>query len=153
MLVPSQAIRRGMTRRVVLLVSAGIAAGPLILFVVTNLEPAPVSPEPLARPEVTELVELPPLQEGDIASQGVALDDATFDLPSGGWIQITDSDGNLAQQYRFRRLDPDPPGQGPGWIAMTEPELDVFLDDGQVVHLTGDRAWRTRRTASSNRAP
>jgi len=64
--------------------------------------------------------------------------DIGIELPLGGWIQQTDSLGNLVQQYRCEALDPNPPDLPNGWIEMTQPEVELYLGDNKLVRITGD---------------
>ncbi len=88
--------------------------------------------------EIIELLDTPALtgdgtlDVGDAAQVGV-------DLPSGGWVQKTDAQGRLVQQYRCSSLDPDPPDMPDGWIEMEEPEVELFLGKDRVVTISGDR--------------
>ncbi|MCA9296713.1 MAG: hypothetical protein KC983_09345, partial [Phycisphaerales bacterium] len=61
-------------------------------------------------------------------------------LPQGGWIQTTNDQGELAQQYRAASLDPNPPGARTGSVAMQGLEAQLFLKDGRIVTLDGDEA-------------
>ncbi|MDA0802839.1 MAG: hypothetical protein O2819_03680 [Planctomycetota bacterium] len=57
-------------------------------------------------------------------------------LEKGGWVQVANPDGTLAQQYSAQRLDPEP-GQ---WLAMEQPRAVFYLEDGRVVTLRAERA-------------
>lgn len=57
-------------------------------------------------------------------------------LARGGWIQIAGEDGQLAQQYRCERLDPRPDG----WLDMTQPEMEIYLQRNRILTLRGDSA-------------
>jgi len=72
----------------------------------------------------------------------------TVELSQGGWVQIAGADGELAQQYRFVHLDPDPEGLETHWLRMREPQVQLFLRGGRMVTLTGDRldAYAPRRS-------
>lgn len=124
--------------RALLLAGGGAAIGVLVLVVAWNLDRSDAgatsegTAPPLADDEnVIDLV--PPDPDADPG-------EGRGDGPSRGWIQITGDDGELAQQYRCERLDPDPPGHDPGWLSMGAPQLEVFLDDGGVLVLEGDEA-------------
>ena len=73
--------------------------------------------------------------------QLVPQNDLNPQLPSGSWIRFVDpKTGELAQQYRFVDLDPNPQGKPAGWLRMSQPEAEMFLSDGRVLVLTGDSA-------------
>ena len=72
-------------------------------------------------------------EAGDIEAEDIALS-----LPQGGWVQQTDSDGNLIQQYRCESLDPNPPDLPNGWLEMSKPEIEIFLSEDKLVRITGD---------------
>ena len=75
------------------------------------------------------------------AGQLVPQNDVNPQLPSGSWIRFVDPQtGELAQQYRFVDLDPNPQGKPAGWLRMNQPEAEMFLSDGRVLVLTGDSA-------------
>ncbi|MEE2907527.1 MAG: hypothetical protein VX527_06790 [Planctomycetota bacterium] len=63
-----------------------------------------------------------------------------LDLPRGGWIQVADSDGRLAQQYRCQHLDPDPVELDAFWIEMEKPEVELYMSRNRLVTLSGDTA-------------
>ncbi|MDG2423008.1 MAG: hypothetical protein P8M22_03420 [Phycisphaerales bacterium] len=63
-----------------------------------------------------------------------------LNLPRGGWIQVADSDGRLAQQYRCQHLDPDPVELDAYWIEMERPEVELYMSRNRLVTLTGDSA-------------
>lgn len=88
--------------------------------------------------EVVALLEAPSLLDVEI------VDADSFDvgvaLPSGGWIQQTDGQGKLSQQYRCTSLDPSPANLPVGWIEMTDPDVELFLADDRVLRITGDTA-------------
>ena len=63
-----------------------------------------------------------------------------IELPQGGWVQQTDSMGNLAQQYRCKSLDPDPANRSAGWIEMENLEVELYLGDNKLVRITSDSA-------------
>lgn len=63
-----------------------------------------------------------------------------LDLPRGGWIQVADLDGRLAQQYRCQHLDPDPVELDAFWIEMEKPEVELYMSRNRLVTLTGDSA-------------
>ncbi|MCH2138209.1 MAG: hypothetical protein MK074_04075 [Phycisphaerales bacterium] len=60
------------------------------------------------------------------------------ELAHGGWVQVADANGDLAQQYRFDHLDPDPQDLPTHWLRMDQPKVQLFLSGGRVVVLSGD---------------
>jgi len=137
---PPNPIRRNARKPLTLAFCGTILAGLLLIVVMSLDRGQPVGPKDQSPREVTELLVPPPLTEADMAGGGTSFDEAIGDLPAGGWIQIAGDDGALAQQYRFERLDPDPPGMGPGWIHLTDPEFEIYGKGGSVVTLSGDSA-------------
>jgi hypothetical protein len=129
-------------RKTVLLAGCGVILGLLLLVVVMNLDRSrPAGSEEKAPPETGELVTPGRLteeeQRADRASEpGVA----ELGSLAGGWIQVANDEGELAQQYRFEHLDPNPEGMGEGWFRMTAPMLEIYARDGAVVTLRGDTA-------------
>ena len=78
-----------------------------------------------------------PAQHG-VSTVDISSSDIGIELPKGGWVQQTDSDGKLVQQYRCELLDPNPPGLSTGWIEMKKPEVEMFLGDNKLVRITGN---------------
>lgn len=122
--------------RAVAVVGGAVLLATVIGFVLLQLGGRLETPEDgvddrLARdPSAIDLLEPPPL-DGPLGP----------DERSGrGWIQITDENGRLAQQYRCDFLDPSPEGYDPGWLRMTNPQLEVHQDDGSVVVMLGEEA-------------
>jgi hypothetical protein len=141
---PPPPVRAGPAKPVALIACGVILAG-LLLVVVMNLErsgPQETRGGPdVEPPDVTELITPGGLSAEDLAGDGFDIaTDTSVDLPAGGWIQITDDAGNLAQQYRFERLDPRPTGRGQGWLQMVRPEAEIYLSGGRVITLSGANA-------------
>ena len=63
--------------------------------------------------------------------------DLNVALEQGGWVQIAGDDGELSQQYRFDHLDPDPGDLPTHWMRMQRPQVQLFLNGGRTVTLTG----------------
>ena len=87
--------------------------------------------------DVINLLEAPSKNVIDIVE--ITSSDMGVTLRAGGWIQQTDSYGNLAQQYRCTALDPSPANQI-GWIEMTDPDVELYLSSNRVVRITGNTA-------------
>jgi len=144
------AVRRNWIRPVAL-GGAGLIVGVLMLIVVFNIEPGQTDGDALpADDDVIELLAPERLRETD--KQAGATDpmrDVQLRLEQGGWVQVADPEtGELSQQYRCSRLDPDPPDTPDGYMQMKDPRAEVFLDDGRVLTLAGETAL----TYAPNRA-
>ncbi|MDY7109232.1 MAG: hypothetical protein SYC29_11415 [Planctomycetota bacterium] len=129
-------------RKTILLAGCGVILALLLLLVVMNLDRSQPAGAGEERPaETGELV-----TPGGLTEEEQRLDRASepgvaeLGSLSGGWIQVADEEGELAQQYRFAHLDPNPAGMGDGWFRMTEPMLEIYARDGAVVTLRGDTA-------------
>ncbi len=85
--------------------------------------------------DVIDLLETPKQEHINIVN--IDSDEIGIELPRGGWVQQTDANGNLTQQYRCENLDPNPTGL-PGWIEMKKPEVELYLGDNKLVRITGD---------------
>ena len=122
-------------RRRLILIGSGVLVALLMLVVLLQLDSSDEPTRPVA--DGRELLD-------PDAIPAVGRDAAVLDNPvsagARGWIQIADADGRLAQQYRCERLDPNPDGLGAGWIGMDEPQLEMFLSNGGVVTMHGQRA-------------
>jgi len=138
---PPPPVKRSI-RKPLLLVGCGVILAGLLLVVVMNLDQGrPSAPEIDQPPEVVQIIEPGRLTEDEQrAERPSELRAAELGSLSGGWIQVADERGELAQQYRFERLDPDPEGMGSGWFRMTAPVLEIYAADGAVFTLRGDSA-------------
>jgi len=129
-----------LTKRIALITGGVVVVGVGLLIALTpdknagqvNLDDTIIIdllPEPLASDEVRR------------SGTNPALDGTMPELKAGGWIQIVDKDtGRLVQQYRFRRLDPNPPGMPANWVQMDQPRAEVYLSGDRVLRLSGDSA-------------
>ena len=90
--------------------------------------------------EITELIGPSRLNEEETATGGMLDPNIGLNLPSGGWVQVADEEGNLAQQYRCEHLDPDPPEYPAHWIDMIKPKVELYLSGDRLLTITGDRA-------------
>jgi len=88
--------------------------------------------------DVINLLEAPSKHVVDVVD--ISSSDVGVTLRAGGWIQQTDSNGNLAQQYRCTALDPSPANMPPGWIEMTDPDVELYLSSNRVVRIRGNIA-------------
>jgi lipopolysaccharide export system protein LptA len=137
---PPRRVRRP-ARRPVALIACGLIVAGLLLVVLVNLdrdEPAARDVDPAI--DTSGVVTPRHLNEDDFTGGARAIDEAIGELPAGGWIQVSNDRGELAQQYRFRRLDPSPEGLGPGWVRLQNPEIELYGSGGSVVRLTGESA-------------
>jgi lipopolysaccharide export system protein LptA len=105
-----------------------------LLFAIGDKEP--VQLESVQSEEIIDLLQSP--MAGHADSKDVTSPDVGVELPKGGWVQQTDSLGNLVQQYRCEALDPSPPLLPEGWIEMKKPEVEIYLSDNKLVLITGD---------------
>ena len=85
-----------------------------LLFALGDQEPAQT--ESVQSDQIIDLLQSP--MTGNTQSKDVTSPDVGIELPKGGWVQQTDSLGNLVQQYRCESLDPSPPLLREGWIEM-----------------------------------
>jgi len=124
------------------LTMVGVVGAVVLLGIVILLDSSrPEQAEELtAQGEIVDLVGPSRLDENETASGGMLDPDIGLDLPAGGWVQIADADGNLAQQYRCEHLDPNPPEYPAHWIDMVKPQVELYLSNNRLVTITGDRA-------------
>ncbi|MDG2201153.1 MAG: hypothetical protein P8K80_08235 [Phycisphaerales bacterium] len=124
------------------LTMAGVVGAVVLLGIVLLLDSSRPNQadELVAETEVVDLVGPRRLNEHETASGGMLDPDIGLDLPAGGWVQIADGDGNLAQQYRCEHLDPNPPEYPAHWIDMVKPQVELYLSNNRLVTITGDRA-------------
>jgi len=86
--------------------------------------------------DVIDLLDSPQINYNDSVNMNSS--DIGIALPRGGWVQQTDSLGNLVQQYRCEELDPNPVGLPDGWIEMKKPEIELYLGDNKLIRITGN---------------
>ncbi|MCH2148385.1 MAG: hypothetical protein MK095_03020 [Phycisphaerales bacterium] len=141
MLLVGEEHRKGMPISIQLTVAGSIAAV-LLLGLVFLLDAGRPTTKKIAQSESSDVTELigPAVLDENAASSGLLDPSIGLDLPSGGWIQIADAQGNLAQQYRCEHLDPKPPELPAHWIDMTHPQVELFLEGGRLLTIEGDQA-------------
>ncbi len=128
--------RHNRARRVVLLGSA-LSMALIVLLVLVNLERQDPA-RPALDGDIIELVPEPLAIDGAAPLAADPLRPMPV-LEQGGSIQFAAA-GRPAQQYRFERMDPHPPGLPPNWVKMERPSAEIFLADGRVLALAGDSA-------------
>lgn len=138
-------IRRNTGRTIIVLACAAIIAV-LLIVVVFNIETEDAQP---ARAEgdddVIELVE-PPTELTEQEERALTGADANLndtlplEVPRGGWLQMQDDEGRLAQRFRFTRSEPRPAGKPAGWSSLENPEAELFISDDEAIALRGDEA-------------
>jgi hypothetical protein len=95
------------------------------------------SSTPAQNEEIIDLLAAPRQETG---SASTSPSNIGLELPLGGWVQQTDTAGNLVQQYRCKSLDPDPVDKSAGWIEMKNLEVEMYLGDDKLVRISGDTA-------------
>ena len=141
MLLVGDEHRKGMPISIQLTLAGSVAAA-LLLGLVFLLDAGRPAPKKIAQTQSSDVTELigPAVLDENAASSGLLDPSIGLDLPSGGWIQIADAQGNLAQQYRCEHLDPKPPELPAHWIDMTHPQVELFLEGGRLLTIEGDQA-------------
>ncbi len=102
-------------------IGAGISV--ILLIVLFLFDKSSEQPEELDKAEVTELIAPRPLDSNGGTAGGLADPNLSVSLPEGYGLQVAGPDGQLAQQYRFTHLDPNPADLPTHWIQMRDPEL------------------------------
>ncbi len=120
------------------LIGGGISA--LLLIVMSLLDRGSVSDDPEVIEPPTELIAPRPLDPSDGMAGGLTDPNLSVALPKVGWLQVAGPDGDLAQQYRFSHLDPNPPDLPANWIQMRDPEVELFMAGGRLITLRGREA-------------
>jgi len=143
---PPQPVRHAPARPYIV-IGSGVIAAIMLIIVVLNIRSAPnkaQQQEQQANEQTpTEIEILGPsgLTEEDLASTGNQIDPNTrLNLPSGGWIQVPNDTGGIAQQYRFDKLEPNPAGFTAGWVQMERPIAELFVAKDRMLRLEGDEA-------------
>lgn len=126
------------------LIACGVLLAALLLAVVMSIEaPAPTGTKPgdLEAFEVDELIAPSNLSEEDLdvgdSSMGRGID---LEVGRGGSIDIVNKNGELAQRYRYRNLDPSPDDLPDNWYRMEQPVAQFFLPNNRVLILSGESA-------------
>ena len=121
---------------------AGLGGAMLLIVLVLVLDAGRSGPQRIAQTELDDVTNLigPEALDEDASSSGMLDPRIGLDLPAGGWIQIADAQGNLAQQYRCEHLDPDPAELPTHWINMTRPQVELFLGGGRLLTIRGEQA-------------
>ncbi|MAT80741.1 MAG: hypothetical protein CMJ29_03735 [Phycisphaerae bacterium] len=119
----------------------GICGSVLILGIVLLVDRGPRETTTSDQADVIELIGPGNLE----VNSGDAIADMVdprmgLNLPRGGWIQVADEEGRLAQQYRCQHLDPDPVELDAFWIEMEAPEVELYMSRNRLVTLRGDSA-------------
>ena len=132
-------------------IGAGISV--ILLIVLFLFDKSSEQPEELDKAEVTELIAPRPLDPNGGTAGGLTDPNLSVSLPEGGWLQVAGPDGQLAQQYRFTHLDPNPADLPTHWIQMRDPELELFMGGGRLVTLAGREAdaYAPRRALEEGR--
>ncbi|MDP7029931.1 MAG: hypothetical protein QF733_06900 [Phycisphaerales bacterium] len=120
------------------LIGAAVSAVVLIAIALLDHREGPAQVEPPQAP--TELIGPRPLDPGDPMAGGLTDPNLSVSLPKGGWLQVAGPDGNLAQQYRFSHLDPNPPDLPANWVQMRDPDVELFMAGGRLITLSGREA-------------
>ena len=136
-------VRRGRPGGRLALIAGGVLVAVLLVVVVFSIN-VNVGKSPQDAKELEEPAELVPdrLTAEDLKGSTFDLktDEMLPVLERGGWVQVPDETGQLAQRYRFARLDPHPQGQPAHWVEMTRPRAEIYRSDGRVISLSGDSA-------------
>ncbi|MEM7230354.1 MAG: hypothetical protein AAF432_16230, partial [Planctomycetota bacterium] len=133
----------GLRKTAPLIVASVILAMMLFVVVISIDEPdtavATNDDDPFAN---VETLTVPQPLDVDAMDENGGLVPDSFEpsLPEGGWIQTTNEQGQLAQQYRADSLDPNPDGARTGSVSMRGLEAQLYADNGRVTVMTGDQA-------------
>ncbi len=146
MLLIGEKGERGASLPIRLTLMGIVVAGVLLGIVLALDTDRPVETREMSEIDVTDLIG--PTALVDSGSTDMLDPKMQLDLPGGGWIQIADKRGNPSQQYRCEHLDPNPPHLPAHWIDMTRPQVELFLDNGRLMTIEGDKA----ETYAPNRA-
>ena len=122
-------------RRRLLLILSACAVTAVLLGVLWAIDPTPPARESAIDADRLDGIVQPQALDAD----GNPIETVNPEL-ARGWIQISDADGNLAQQYRCSHLDPNPEGYARGWLRLTDPQLEMYEGDGTVLTLAGQEA-------------
>ncbi len=130
----------------------GLACSAVVLVILLLLDSPPKTTTD-APEDVVELIGPSPLQDDSGIGKSMMDPDMSVSLPEGGWLQVAGDDGQLAQQYRFTHLEPDPPNLPDNWIALQEPVVEMFMNGGRLITLAGDQAvaYAPRRALEEGR--
>ncbi len=131
----------------------GLAASAAVLGLLLLVDWTRTSAPRESDEPITELIGPSNLDEGTRMAGGIMDPNLSVSLPEGGWLQVADDTGRLAQQYRFSHLDPNPKDLPTHWVEMQDPEVELFMGGGRLVVLSGDEAvaYAPRRALEEGR--
>ncbi len=136
-------IRRGLRRGIAklwLAVAAALLVSAAVVVVAWNLAgPGPSAGGRGVPSAIADGVAPAPLTGEERTGRLDRLDEASVALAEGGWVQVADERGRLAQEYSASRMDPLPQR----WMRMEQPRARIFASDGRVITLAG-REGRVR---------
>jgi len=138
-------IRRNTGRTVIVLTCATIIAL-LLLVVVFNIDTGRAElATDAGDDDVIELFDPPSTlteqEERELTDPDAEMSTTLpLEVPRGGWLQMQDDRGRLAQRLRFTRSEPRPAGKPDGWSRLEQPEAELFVSDDQAIVLRGDEA-------------
>ncbi|MBL9147698.1 MAG: hypothetical protein JNM94_03305 [Phycisphaerae bacterium] len=122
--------------RIVLLTVGGAAVAGVVLFVASQLDDSGSSQRrPSSITDAVDLVNPTPLTEGDKRTGASISGQPLAELERGAWVQVTDGDGRLAQQYSAERVEPLPDRR----LSFERPQAIFYREDGRVITLSADR--------------
>ncbi|MDP6987364.1 MAG: hypothetical protein QGG74_04900 [Phycisphaerales bacterium] len=131
----------------------GVAASAVVLSLLLLVDWTHSPDDTASDAAITELIGPRNLDDATGTAGGLMDPNLSVSLPEGGWLQVADDTGRLAQQYRFTHLDPNPQDLPAHWIEMQDPEVELFMGGGRLVVLSGDEAvaYAPRRALEEGR--
>jgi hypothetical protein len=122
--------------RIALLTVGGAAVAGVVLFVASQLDDSGSAERPPSRiTDAVDLVNPTPLTEGDKRTGASITGQPLAELERGAWVQVTDAEGRLAQQYSAERVEPLPDRR----LSFERPQAIFYREDGRVITLSADR--------------
>jgi lipopolysaccharide export system protein LptA len=131
----------------------GVAASVIILLLLIMADWTGTASVEQSDTPVTELIGPAELNTNSSTAGGLMDPNMSVSLPKGGWLQVADDTGRLAQQYRFTHLDPNPKDLPAHWIELRSPVVELYMGGGRLVVLSGKEAvaYAPRRALEEGR--
>lgn len=126
--------------RVALVAGAAMIALAVLIIIITSNRAGETDVQGTLDPQDFAELTLDPLNEEERRQSSENPDDINVRLTEGAFISGFSEDGRLVQRYTADRISPLPNRE----IEMDRPLAFLYLDDGRIVSMTGDRA-RVRR--------
>lgn len=122
--------------RILLLAAGGAAVAGVVLFIASQMDDAGDRRErPSRLDDAVELVNPAPLTDDERRGGRPLSAQPLAELERGAWVQVTDENGRLAQQFNAQHVEPLPDRR----LRLDSPHAIFYREDGRVIVLQARR--------------